>query len=130
MKTLDYNTVIDMVKAGDLLPCQFYNLDIEYHQYFSTELYLNNPDDNIERNIDISVLYLDIECFCNFQGDDIFDCLNKHDAKYPISCCSFVFKDNIYGYFLNNKNTINLDIDGWKEDFLEEIRKQNDSINN
>lgn len=130
MKTLDYNTVINMVQAGDLLPCQFYNLDLEYHQYFSTEIYLNNPDDNIERNVDVPILYLDIECFTESKGDDIFIELRKHNAKYAINACSFIFKDSVYGFLLNNQKTVNIDINDWKDEFLEELRKRDDSIKN
>lgn len=97
MEELNANELQEMLTSGDLNYYQLYDVDIEPTQYFSITHYINNPNDNIERNQLLNVLFFDIEVY-NFNQPDV----ELDQAKNPVSSNTIysTFDKTYYVYFL------------------------------
>lgn len=105
MQELGEKEFIDLLKSGQLTPYNLYNLDIDYTQLYSVDNYINNPNDNPDKDQLLNILFLDIEIFTNNAG--LFP--EPTDANYPINAITIysTFENIFRAYILlNNENII------------------------
>jgi DNA polymerase elongation subunit (family B) len=81
MNEKNYHEFLNDIRSGAISPYQLYNADIDYPQYFATQHYLNNPNDNIDMHMPLSVCLLDIEVYTANAGE--FPA--PQIAKFPLS---------------------------------------------
>jgi DNA polymerase elongation subunit (family B) len=84
VKELSFSEVLNKISKGNLLPQQFYNVDLDYTQHFATSHFLKNKEDNIDKNQKLNKFFTDIEVYTKHSGE--FPEV-KH-AKFPINAIS------------------------------------------
>ena len=105
MDAIDYRQFVDQIKSVSISPYQMYNTDIDYPQYFATQHYINNPDDNIDVNMPINIGFLDIEVYTQNSGE--FP--DPKIAKYPITAITIrsSFQNKYISFFMLNQRNLN-----------------------
>ena len=89
METVPLDQVVNQLECGELTYNQFYNAEIESSQYFSIKHYHNYPNDNMEKDQILKILFADIEVYkC-----DLEKFRTKKESSGPINAVTFF--DNI-----------------------------------
>lgn len=105
MEKLDLEKFTQQLKEDLISPYQIYNLDIDYPAYFSIKHYINHPEDDLNKDQKLHILFLDIEVFV--PDDNEFPEIVK--AKYPINAITIydTFEKIYTSYFLINHDIVN-----------------------
>jgi DNA polymerase elongation subunit (family B) len=120
---MEFDELYNQIEQGHILPEQIYNLDMEYPQSFSIDYYKNNPQDNIDLEQKLQILFLDIEVFSNFTGKFL-----PPECASPISAITiystFEKTYHMYGLLLSN-NAVKFpkeQIEEVRQNYLKELR--------
>lgn len=121
---MEFDELYSQIEQGHILPEQVYNLDMEYPQSFSIDYYKNNPQDNIDLEQNLQILFLDIEVFSNFTGQFLPpECASPISAITIYSTFEKVY--HMYGLLLSS-NTVKFPkekIEEVRQDYLKELRE-------
>ena len=96
----------DMLKSWQISTYYVYDLDIDYQQFYSINHYLNNPDDTMDKDQKINILFQDIEVFTNHANQ--FPEVSQ--ARFPISAITIysTFEKVFHAHFLLQHSNIHL----------------------
>jgi DNA polymerase elongation subunit (family B) len=111
MEEIPLKTLLDKIEKDEIQYNQVYGSEIEANQYFSITHYLNNPNDTIEVEQKLNIVFFDIEVYNHnreeFNTDEAIGTINAitlFDTK----------SKNYYSYILllnNNKDKFNYNFD-------------------
>ncbi|MFW6025775.1 MAG: 3'-5' exonuclease, partial [Candidatus Woesearchaeota archaeon] len=120
MREIDPEEVTEKLKTGELNYINFYN-NLEPQQYFSISHYLKNPNDTIDRDQRLNILFQDIEVYSYESGNVAPD-----SAKSPISSNTLYssFEKTYHTYFLILRDVLKNITEDDIESKREEVKKE------
>jgi len=96
MHEMTYNELVQRINNNQLNFYNFYNIDISIPAYYTVKYFLENPQDSVDKKIDLSTFLLDIEVYTHHQAlDEKFK-----EGEFPIASVSTYFdKSDKYKVF-------------------------------